>query len=64
MKAFTEYDEAYQYARDIATTLRRDVGIEKAWEFSSYVFRVGLLPDKDNRSGWELRCEVVHPNQP
>lgn len=61
MRAFTQYEEAYQYAHKKANQLGRDVGIEKAREFGSVLYRVSLLPDKANRSGWELKCEVVQP---
>lgn len=64
MKAFTDYTKAHTYATELATACSRDVGIEKGEEFGRTVFRTFLLPNKENRCGHELHCEVVTPNTP
>jgi hypothetical protein len=39
----------------------RDFGLLKAKEFSGPVYQVFGLPLPHNRSGFELRCQVVSP---
>lgn len=66
MKTFklSEYKEAQNYAIDLSNQCNRDCGIAKTKEFNSTVFNVFLLPNKENRRGFELTCEVVIPNTP
>lgn len=60
-KRFTDYKEAHTYAVELARTLGRETGIEKAKEFGQLGFNVHHLPKVENRCGFELRCEVVRP---
>lgn len=46
-------------AQTAANELRMDVGLERNDLFKC--FRLFLLPRPENRSGHELRCEVVSP---
>ncbi len=64
MQSFRDWKEAHSAAVELARKLNRDVGILKAKEYSSTVFQVFSLPKPENRYGFELRCEVVHPTDP
>ena len=64
MKAFPEYKDAHKYAAEMADLCKRDCGLAKGKEFGRTVFSVFLLPDKQNRCGHELTCEVVTPGTP
>ena len=64
MKRFTDYKDAQDCAIDIANDCHRDVGIRACKEFGKAGFNVFLLPNKENRRGFELCCEVVTPNTP
>lgn len=59
-----KYIKAFNEAVNLARLVKREVGIEKANEFGKIVYRVKMLPNKENRCGWELRCEVVSPDSP
>ncbi len=63
-KRFEDYSEAHSYALDLARTLGRETGIEKAKEFGRTGFNVHHLPNPCNRTGFELRCEIVRPTDP
>lgn len=54
-----KYRTARDDAQNKANELRMDVGLEANDLFQSYTSF--LLPSEANRSGHELRCEVVHP---
>lgn len=56
-----DYPTAYDKARNMADSLKRDVGIEKRFEFGKVVYNTFLLPNPENRRGHELTCEVVSP---
>lgn len=59
----TNYHEARQAAQADANRFKRPMGVEKALEYGREVFRVKmLLTDPTKRFGWELRCEVVEPD--
>jgi len=58
------YATVFNHAAKRATELQMDVGIEKIREFGKTVFSAKLLPRPENRTGWELRCEVVRPGTP
>lgn len=64
MKVFNNWKNAHAHAAELATACERDVGIEKGKEFGRTVFKTFLLPNKENRCGHELRCEVVTPGTP
>lgn len=64
MKAFPTYAAAFSYAIEEANLCRRDCGISRTREFGREVFVVCLLPNKENRCGHELTCEVVSPGTP
>ena len=53
----TKYHAAYEQAQAQANASGRDMGIEANDLFKE--FRVFGLPSRENRSGHELRCEVV-----
>ena len=52
------YQEARRLAQEKANETNLDFGIEKVWDG----FRVFMLPNPENRFGFELRCEVVKPD--
>jgi len=60
-KSSTDYNAVYAYASALAKQLGREVGIEKMNEFGRTVYTCKMLPRPENRCGWELRREVVHP---
>jgi len=60
--ADTAYIEAFNRAVDQANRLQMDVGILRNKLFNTY--DVFLLPKPANRSGHELRAEVVRPGTP
>lgn len=65
-----QYQKTYRDALTAAITLARimgrEVGIEKFRDGvgarEGYVVR--HLPKAENRTGWELRCEIVRPDDP
>ena len=62
-----QYKQALHYAIMQARALdgRFEIGLEKFCEFGKPGFRAGfLLPRPENRSGFELRCEVVRASDP
>lgn len=63
-KHFTEYRAAHDYAVTLARTLGREVGLEAAREYGVPGYNVIHLPRRKNRTGHELRCQVVAPNEP
>src|ERR1700730_13490339 len=63
-KRFENYFDAHSYALELAKTLGRETGIEKAKEFGRHGFNVHHLPNPENRSGFELKCEIVRPMDP
>lgn len=52
-----EYSKARKQAQELADRLGMDVGISSSYEGYSY----RILPRRENRTGHELRKEVVHP---
>ena len=64
MSFYRDYNEAFNSAVRLARLLRREVGLEKFSEFGKPGFRVFSLPKPENRCGFELRCQVVGPNDP
>jgi hypothetical protein len=60
------YHDALAAAITLARIMGREVGIEKFRDGrgarEGYVVR--NLPKAENRTGWELRCEVVRPDDP
>lgn len=60
-KSSSNYDSVFAYAQDMANSLKREVGIEKMREFGTTVYTCRMLPNRENRYGWELTCEVVAP---
>lgn len=66
MNSFKSYTEARTYAGGVANRLKLSVGIEKMPDLFGNpgdIYMVRLLPRPENRSGWELRCEVVDPEK-
>ena len=61
---FTEYRDAHAAALSLAKLLGRETGIEAAKEYTRAGFNVHSLPRPENRCGFELRCELVRPDDP
>lgn len=57
MTSFETWKPAHEYAQAQADKLKISFGIEKL----GGQFRVFMLPKPENRTGHELRCEVVDP---
>lgn len=60
---YSEYRDAFNSAVGLARQLGREVGLEKFTEFNKRGFRVFHLPKPANRQGFELRCQVVTPEE-
>lgn len=60
----TNYDEAYEHARQRATESGADYGIERTKHYGRTTFVVSRLPAERFRQGYELRVEVVAPGSP
>ena len=56
------YDSTVRAARQWATELNCEVGLERNPLFKT--FNIFLLPAPQHRSGHELRCEVIRPGEP
>lgn len=56
------YESSRRAAQTVANQTGRDVGIE--WNDVFKHWHVFSLPLPQNRSGFELRCEVVRPENP
>jgi hypothetical protein len=54
-------DETYQIARDYAQKRANETGFDFGLEWNKWAnqWSVWMLPNKKNRSGHELQCEVV-----
>jgi hypothetical protein len=61
---FKDWKQAHTEAVKLARTLGREVGISRQKEYTTDGFLVHHLPKPENRCGFELRCEVVSPNDP
>ena len=60
-----DYREAFNSAVLLARQLGREVGIEKTpGLLGDNPYIVHHLPKSENRFGFELRCQVVHPDEP
>jgi hypothetical protein len=64
MTSFTDWKEAHTEAVRLARRLNKEVGVYKTKEFNLTVYQVLHLPKLENRQGFELRCEVVRPDDP
>lgn len=58
-----EGDAKYRAARERAQALANELGFDHGIEANDVFrdWRVFMLPRRENRYGFELRCEVVHP---
>lgn len=63
-QSFSNWKDARNAATLLARQLGRETGIEKMNQFGKEVFLVHHLPKPENRYGFELRCEVVKPDDP
>ena len=63
-KSFGTYEDAASYARELANLCGKDCGISKGGPLERGKFTAFLLPDKANRYGHELICEVIRPSEP
>lgn len=61
---YEDYQSAFNAAVKLARTLGREVGILRTSEFGKDGYNVYHLPSPKNRSGFELRCQVVRPDEP
>jgi len=61
---YTDYKKAHSAAVQLARQLGRQVGIEACREYGKPGFRVHHLPRPEKRQGFELRCEVINPEDP
>lgn len=61
-KIFDYYATAHAAAQESANHVRIDIGIERVDGPLGKGFKVFMLPKPINRSGFELRCEVVQPD--
>ena len=62
--SFPSYQEAFTAARERATKLQMNVGLYHQNEFGRKVFNIMLLPKPTFRTGRELTCQVVSPEEP
>jgi hypothetical protein len=58
-KEFKTWHEARRYAEAQVKEIGVAYGIEKPTDYSGWT--VKMLPRKENRCGWETRCEAVEP---
>jgi hypothetical protein len=58
-KEFQTWHEARRYAEASAKEIGVAFGIEKPTPYQGWT--VKMLPRKENRCGWETRCEAVEP---
>ena len=58
---FRTYEKAHDHALDIANREQRDVGLEKNTAFGYTQWMVRRLPRPENRTGHELRVQVISP---
>lgn len=62
---FKDYRGAFNAACEQAAMRGREVGLEKVDNpIDGKGYRVISLPKPENRSGLELRCQVVAPGEP
>jgi len=62
---FSDYQSAHNAAVERARQYQCDVGLEKTSPlYGKGKFRIFLLPHPEHRSGFELRCQVVRPDDP
>jgi hypothetical protein len=66
MSAFyRDWKEAHTAAVKLARQIGHDVGLEVGDNpLDGKGFRIFSLPKPENRYGFELRCEVIHPDDP
>lgn len=57
------YTEALADAIDLANLTKREIGIEKLPGIKT-AYSTRILPNPENRCGFELRCEIVRPGTP
>jgi hypothetical protein len=60
----TEWKAAHTAAVNLARQSGKEVGIERMQQFGKTVFLVHRLPAEQFRQGFELRCEIVRPDDP
>jgi len=60
MSEFKTWQEARAYAEEQARKIGVAYGIEKPAAYMGWT--VKMLPRRENRCGWELRCEAVEPS--
>lgn len=63
-ESFPDWKTAHRYAVGLARKLGREVGIERTRWFGKETFVVHTLPKPENRQGFELRLEIVKPDDP
>ena len=58
------YRNAFNYAVKLARELNRETGLYHQNEFGYDGYNVCHLPKPENRYGFELRCQIVKPDEP
>lgn len=61
---YATWKAAHTAAVLLARQLKREVGILRQEEFGFDGYNLYSLPQPKNRYGFELRCEVVRPDDP
>ena len=64
MTSYNDWKAAHTAAVELARSLGREVGLYKTTEYGKTVYQVINLPKPENRQGFELRCEIVRPDDP
>lgn len=59
-----DWKTAHTAAVTLARQSGKEVGIERMRQFGKDVFLVHRLPAAQFRQGFELRCEIVRPDDP
>ena len=62
LDGFATYQEARAAAQQYANATGSSLGLEKPGKYGDGRWYPRMLPHKANRCGWELRCEVVAPD--
>ena len=65
MSFHRDYNQAFNAAVHLARSLKRETGLEKVNSpIDGKGFVVHSLPKPENRYGFELRCQIVRPDEP
>jgi hypothetical protein len=59
VNTYKDYDKAIKEAKTLSKQTHSDIGIEKILKGRKVLFKLHILPILENRSGCELKWEVV-----